>query len=112
MFKSTTIVGSQNSNVQGEGDRKVNTLYVFNFFSWIAAESIDEAAHLLNLSTPEIEQDSDVLDTWFSSALIPLTVTGDWPANKNLKFPLLDVMQTGHDIIGFWIARMMTMSYK
>lgn len=66
----------------------------------------------MNLPLDAIEQDLDVMDTWFSSALIPLIVVGNWPENKSLKFPLLDVMQTGHDIIGFWIARMMTMSYK
>jgi valyl-tRNA synthetase len=52
------------------------------------------------------------LDTWFSSALIPLVVVADWPTKRELSFPILDVMQTGHDIIGFWIARMMTISYK
>lgn len=81
-------------------------------FSWVAAESIDEASRLLNVSADSVEQDLDVLDTWFSSALIPMVVAGNWPSNSNLDFPLLDVMQTGHDIIGFWIARMMTMCYK
>jgi len=79
---------------------------------WIAAESIEEASKLLNVPVNSILQDSDVLDTWFSSALIPLIVVGNWPENKSLEFPLLDVMQTGYDIIGFWIARMMTMSFK
>lgn len=81
-------------------------------FRWVAAESIEDAAQLLNLPVSRIQQDTDVLDTWFSSALIPLVVAGDWPAHRNLDFPLLDVMQTGHDIIGFWIARMMTMCHR
>uniref|UniRef100_A0A7E4UYJ0 valine--tRNA ligase n=1 Tax=Panagrellus redivivus TaxID=6233 RepID=A0A7E4UYJ0_PANRE len=56
---------------------------------------------------PDSERDSDVLDTWFSSALIPLIVNG-WP-NKDVKFtsPPLNLMETGHDIIGFWVARML-----
>jgi valyl-tRNA synthetase len=56
-------------------------------------------------------QDPDVLDTWFSSALWPFSTLG-WP-NKNapdLKtFYPNSVMETGHDIIFFWVARMMMM---
>ncbi|KAI6236589.1 Valyl-tRNA synthetase [Aphelenchoides besseyi] len=75
---------------------------------WIAAEDKEEAAKLLKTSVDMVVQSSDVLDTWFSSALIPLVVGGDWPRNRNPKFPVLDLMQTGHDIIGFWIARILT----
>lgn len=54
-----------------------------------------------------IQQDLDVLDTWFSSSLIPLVVAG-WPKNQ-VKGPVLEVMETGHDIIGFWVARMLSL---
>lgn len=54
-----------------------------------------------------LEQDSDVLDTWFSSSLIPLVVAG-WP-HVNVTSPVLEVMETGHDIIGFWVARMLAL---
>lgn len=57
------------------------------------------------------EQDEDVLDTWFSSALWPFSTLG-WPENtKALShfFPN-SVMITGHDILFFWVARMIMMS--
>ncbi len=54
-----------------------------------------------------IQQDSDTLDTWFSSALWPFSTLG-WPAHtKDLKyFYPTDVLVTGYDIIFFWVARM------
>ncbi|KAI6187018.1 Valyl-tRNA synthetase [Aphelenchoides besseyi] len=82
------------------------------FFRWIPAEDKEEAAKFLETSVDMVVQSPDVLDTWFSSALIPLVVGGDWPRNPNPNFPVLDLMQTGHDIIGFWIARMWTICYR
>ena len=58
----------------------------------------------------ELTRDPDVLDTWFSSALWPLSTLG-WPqATPELKryYPT-DVLITGFDIIFFWVARMMMM---
>lgn len=57
------------------------------------------------------EQDKDVLDTWFSSALWPFSTFG-WPekgAMYERYFPT-DVMVTGYDIIFFWVSRMIFMS--
>ncbi|MFJ4623129.1 valine--tRNA ligase [Streptomyces sp. NPDC088812] len=53
-------------------------------------------------------QDSDVLDTWFSSGLWPFSTLG-WPEKTPdlAKFYPTDVLLTGHDIIFFWVARMM-----
>ncbi|WNI15494.1 valine--tRNA ligase [Actinacidiphila sp. ITFR-21] len=53
-------------------------------------------------------QDSDVLDTWFSSGLWPFSTLG-WPEQtpELEKFYPTDVLLTGHDIIFFWVARMM-----
>jgi valyl-tRNA synthetase len=53
-------------------------------------------------------QDPDVLDTWFSSALWPFSTLG-WPDEtaELRKFYPTDVLLTGHDIIFFWVARMM-----
>jgi valyl-tRNA synthetase len=58
----------------------------------------------------ELRQDEDVLDTWFSSALWPFSTMG-WPEKTDtLKtFYPTSVMETGHDIIFFWVARMMMM---
>ncbi|MBM3699670.1 MAG: valine--tRNA ligase [Actinobacteria bacterium] len=58
-----------------------------------------------------LRQDSDVLDTWFSSCLWPFAVMG-WPEKtEDLKyyFPT-SVLVTAHDIIFFWVARMIMMS--
>lgn len=61
----------------------------------------------------ELEQDFDVLDTWFSSSLWPFTTMG-WPdETKELKlFYPTSVLVTGFDILFFWVARMMMMGLK
>ncbi|WP_327171268.1 valine--tRNA ligase [Streptomyces sp. NBC_01336] len=53
-------------------------------------------------------QDSDVLDTWFSSGLWPFSTLG-WPEQTDslAKFYPNSVMVTGYDILFFWVARMM-----
>ncbi len=62
-----------------------------------------------------LKRDADVLDTWFSSALIPFTSLG-WPAtdDKTLAdmkaFLPSSVLVTGNDIIFFWVARMIMMT--
>ncbi len=58
-------------------------------------------------SSKKIEQDSDTLDTWFSSALWPFSTLG-WPdETSDLKhyYPT-NTLVTGYDIIGFWVSRM------
>ncbi len=54
-----------------------------------------------------LEQDPDVLDTWFSSGLWPFSTLG-WPENTAdlQRFYPTDVMETGYDILFFWVARM------
>jgi valyl-tRNA synthetase len=56
----------------------------------------------------QLRQDDDVLDTWFSSGLWPFSTLG-WPeATRELKtFYPTSVMETGYDILFFWVARMM-----
>ncbi|MED1468412.1 valine--tRNA ligase [Bacillus salipaludis] len=60
------------------------------------------------------EQDTDVLDTWFSSALWPFSTMG-WPdkeaADFKRYFPT-DVLVTGYDIIFFWVSRMIFQSIE
>ncbi|MBN9564960.1 MAG: valine--tRNA ligase [Alphaproteobacteria bacterium] len=72
-------------------------------------EAQANAAKHYGKQTPLV-QDPDVLDTWFSSALWPFVTLG-WP-NKTpelAKHYPGDVLVTGHDIIFFWVARMMMM---
>jgi valyl-tRNA synthetase len=61
----------------------------------------------------KLEQDTDVLDTWFSSALWPFSTLG-WPEQTpELKtFYPTSVLVTGFDIIFFWVARMIMMGLK
>ena len=60
-----------------------------------------------------LRQDSDVLDTWFSSGLWPFSTLG-WPektADLKAFYPGA-VLITGYDIIFFWVARMMMFGLK
>ncbi|KAL2321221.1 hypothetical protein Fmac_030190 [Flemingia macrophylla] len=62
----------------------------------------------------EIYQDPDVLDTWFSSALWPFSTLG-WPdlCKEDLKrFYPTTMLETGHDILFFWVARMVMMGIE
>jgi len=66
----------------------------------------------INLLQPptekDLHQDKDTLDTWFSSASWPFSTLG-WPnkeAEDFKKFYPTDVLETGHDILFFWVARM------
>lgn len=61
----------------------------------------------------QLSQDNDVLDTWFSSALWPFSTLG-WPkSTESLKtFYPTSVLVTGHDILFFWVARMMMMGIE
>jgi valyl-tRNA synthetase len=60
-----------------------------------------------------LEQDPDVLDTWFSSALWPFSTLG-WPegTDRLRTFYPTSVLVTGFDIIFFWVARMIMMGIK
>ncbi len=63
------------------------------------------------LADPEKwKQDEDVLDTWFSSALWPFSILG-WPEKTDdlKKFYPTSTLITGHDILFFWVARMICM---
>ena len=61
--------------------------------------------------TGPLERDPDVLDTWYSSALVPFSTLG-WPG-KTIEQELFlpsSVLVTGYDIIFFWVARMIMMT--
>ena len=79
-----------------------------------AAESVKDAERLAKKHYKDksynLTQETDVLDTWFSSALWPFATLG-WPEKKNVlkKFYPTSVLVTGFDIIFFWVARMLMM---
>ncbi|MEK6706832.1 MAG: valine--tRNA ligase [Bdellovibrionota bacterium] len=61
----------------------------------------------------ELKQDEDVLDTWFSSALWPFSTLG-WPEKTQAleTFYPTSILETGFDIIFFWVARMIMMGLR
>jgi valyl-tRNA synthetase len=69
--------------------------------------SIDEPTQCPECGGKEFHQDPDVLDTWFSSGLWPFSTLG-WPDDTSdlKRFYPTSVMETGHDILFFWVARM------
>jgi len=75
--------------------------------------SVDEAKSCHGCGSARIEQDPDVLDTWFSSALWPHSTLG-WPDDtEDLRyFYPTSVMETGYDILFFWVARMIMMGLE
>lgn len=58
-------------------------------------------------------QDEDVLDTWFSSSLFPFSTLG-WPEETSdlQKYYPTTLLETGHDILFFWVAKMVMMGMK
>ncbi|MZQ85913.1 valine--tRNA ligase [Paenibacillus sp. 5J-6] len=69
--------------------------------------SREDASACTHCQSTNLNQDNDVLDTWFSSALWPFSTLG-WPNDtEDLKrFYPTNVLVTGYDIIYFWVARM------
>ena len=87
---------------------------------FVVAESREQAEAKVRERYPqaesvELEQDSDCLDTWFSSWLWPMSVFDgiNNPENEELKYyyPTSDLV-TGPDIIFFWVARMIMAGYE
>ncbi|KAI1468906.1 tRNA synthetases class I-domain-containing protein [Daldinia caldariorum] len=99
------------ANIEGEqGDRADGKL-------WFSGRTEEEARAKAEKALPgkkfTLEQDEDVLDTWFSSGLWPFSTLG-WP-NKTHDLQTLyptSVLETGWDILFFWIARMIMLGLK
>ena len=89
---------------------------------FVVAENIDKALALAiqktnnkQLTTNDLKQDDDALDTWFSSWLWPMSVFDGIrnPENEEIKYyyPTNDLV-TGPDILFFWVARMIIAGYE
>ena len=87
---------------------------------FVVAETAEEALKLAqeknaNIKTEDLEQESDCLDTWFSSWLWPISLFDgiEHPDNEeiNYYYPTSDLV-TGPDIIFFWVARMIMAGYE
>ncbi len=87
---------------------------------YVVAETAEEALELAqaknaNIKAEDLEQESDCLDTWFSSWLWPISLFDgiEHPDNEeiNYYYPTSDLV-TGPDIIFFWVARMIMAGYE
>lgn len=87
---------------------------------FVVAETAEEALKLAqeknaNIKSEDLEQESDCLDTWFSSWLWPISLFDgiEHPDNEeiNYYYPTSDLV-TGPDIIFFWVARMIMAGYE
>jgi len=94
--------------------------YFYDGNKYVVAESKEEALTLAQAEKPsvtmaDLRQDEDVLDTWFSSWLWPISVFDGIrnPENKeiNYYYPTNDLI-TGPDILFFWVARMIISGYE
>jgi valyl-tRNA synthetase len=87
--------------------------------TWVSgrteAEARTKASALLKTPSADLilTQDPDVLDTWFSSGLFPFSIFG-WPDQTDdlSVFYPGTLLETGHDIIFFWVARMVFFGQK
>ncbi len=94
--------------IEKDQDRDVRSVVIADGQGTLA-----RAQAALDTNEVWIEQDRDVLDTWFSSALWPFSTLG-WPENTDdlKRFYPTDTLVTGFDIIFFWVARMMMMGLE
>jgi valyl-tRNA synthetase len=86
---------------------RIPVWYCPNGHRFASAEEPERVTRCETCGSTEIWQDADVLDTWFSSGLWPFSTLG-WPdetPDLDYFYPT-DVMETGYDILFFWVARM------
>ncbi len=78
--------------------------------AYITVRDVETVTLCERCGAPDPKQDEDVLDTWFSSGLWPFATLG-WPEKTAAleKFYPASDLETGYDILFFWIARMMMM---
>jgi valyl-tRNA synthetase len=75
---------------------------------------VEQPSECHKCGSKELTPETDVLDTWFSSALWPFSTLGwpDWPEPGLKDFYPTSVLVTGFDILFFWVARMIMMGLK
>ena len=78
-----------------------------------AAEHGPDACEVCGRPATELRQDPDIFDTWFSSGLWPFSTLG-WPEPTPdlARYYPTSVMETGYDILFFWVARMMMLGLE
>ncbi|MCB0514783.1 MAG: valine--tRNA ligase [Chitinophagales bacterium] len=92
--------------------------YYLSDGSYVVAETAEAALILAQQKNPQLtladlRQDEDVVDTWFSSWLWPISVFNGFESDSELKYYYpTQVLVTGFDIIFFWVARMIMAGYE
>ncbi len=132
--KAIEVVKNNEVNIIPENWKKTYFEWMYNIKDWCISRQIwwghripafycDKCGHINvamedpsqceKCSSTELSQETDVLDTWFSSALWPFSTMG-WPKRtKTLeKFYPTSCLVTGFDILFFWVARMIMMGTK
>lgn len=103
-----------------EGESGIDQADMAHKKRWVVArnerEARSKAAAILDVPEDKVclSQDEDVLDTWFSSGLFPFSVFG-WPDVNQEDFKAFfptTLLETGMDILFFWVARMVMMSLQ
>ncbi|EDO19596.1 hypothetical protein Kpol_1018p134 [Vanderwaltozyma polyspora DSM 70294] len=98
-------------NIEGQENDRIDGNY------WVAGRNVEEAETKAKAKFPDakftLEQDEDVLDTWFSSGLWPFSTLG-WPnKTKDMEnFYPFSMLETGWDILFFWVSRMILLGIK
>jgi valyl-tRNA synthetase len=101
---------------------RIPAYYIYNSNEFVVAESVEEALQLAkektgnnDLGISDLTQDEDVLDTWFSSWLWPISVFDGIrnPQNEDIQYyyPTDDLI-TAPEILFFWVARMIIAGYE
>ncbi|KAG7879975.1 hypothetical protein KL905_001468 [Ogataea polymorpha] len=99
------------ANIEGENNDRNDGKF------WFSGRNEKEAREKAEKAFPgknfTLEQDEDVLDTWFSSGLWPFSTLG-WPRKtKDMeKFYPMSMLETGWDILFFWVSRMIMLGIK
>ncbi|KND01368.1 valine-tRNA ligase [Spizellomyces punctatus DAOM BR117] len=101
-------------NIEGQDNERMDGAF------WVSGRDEAEARERAIKRFPDVpadkitlEQDEDVLDTWFSSGLWPFSIMG-WPeqtGDMNVFYPN-SLLETGRDILFFWVARMVMLGQK
>lgn len=103
--------------VEIEGESDQNDARSSDDKYWISGRSLESVQAKAQAAFPgkkfTLKQDEDVLDTWFSSALFPFSIFG-WPEQTEdlATFFPGSLLETGHDILFFWVARMVMFSLE
>ncbi|CCE89040.1 Piso0_001838 [Millerozyma farinosa CBS 7064] len=99
------------AEIEGESNDHLDNNYWFSGRTY--EEALEKAQKKLGDKKFVLMQDEDVLDTWFSSGLWPISTLG-WPKKtKDLEtFAPMSLLETGWDILFFWVSRMILLGLK